>query len=132
MLRRGAYRAGDPSFRRCLGTAVTTEIVIGLGAALGREAAPKLMGGARGSVLSRRFGLSAAQQRLLIARGGGVGLACALELAHGGFAILPAMIAATVAATMVVRHLDGYSIYSARLPARPAPDAPVENPGLAS
>ena len=36
------------SFRRCLGTATISEVVIGLGASLGREAAPKLMGGAWG------------------------------------------------------------------------------------
>ena len=34
------------SFRRSLGTSVISEIVIGMGASIGREAAPKLMGGA--------------------------------------------------------------------------------------
>jgi H+/Cl- antiporter ClcA len=51
------------------------------------------------------------------------GLALVLELTHSGFALMVPMMAATVIATLVARHLDGYSIYSARLPAevRPTP-----------
>jgi H+/Cl- antiporter ClcA len=45
------------------------------------------------------------------------GLALVLELTHGGFGLMVPMIAATVLATAVARYLDGYSIYSARLPA---------------
>ena len=60
------------------------------------------------------------------------GLVLVLELTHSGFALLTAMITATVTATLVVRHLDGYSIYSARLPARPTTETSTENPGLAS
>jgi chloride channel protein, CIC family len=40
---------GELSFRRSLGTSVISEVVIGMGASLGREAAPKLMGGAWGA-----------------------------------------------------------------------------------
>jgi CIC family chloride channel protein len=46
------------------------------------------------------------------------GLALVLELTHSGFALMVPMMAATVTATIVVRRIDGYSIYSARLPAR--------------
>jgi hypothetical protein len=45
------------------------------------------------------------------------GLALVLELTHSGFDMAVPMIAATVIATAVARYLDGYSIYSARLPA---------------
>ena len=45
------------------------------------------------------------------------GLVLVLELTHSGFGIMVPMIAATVLATLVVRWVDGYSIYSARLPA---------------
>jgi H+/Cl- antiporter ClcA len=52
------------------------------------------------------------------------GLILILELTHGGFAIAIPMIAATVTATAVARYIDGYSIYTARLRARPRdPDA---------
>jgi H+/Cl- antiporter ClcA len=44
-------------------------------------------------------------------------LALILELTHSGFALMVPMVAATVTATAVARHIDGYSIYSARLSA---------------
>ena len=66
---------GRLSFRRCLGTSVISEVVIGMGASIGREAAPKLLGGASGSALAGWGGLSAQQRRLLVACGGGAGLA---------------------------------------------------------
>ncbi|HVA42404.1 MAG TPA: chloride channel protein, partial [Acidimicrobiales bacterium] len=46
------------------------------------------------------------------------GVALVLELTHAGFGIMVPMMAATGLATLVARHVDGYSIYSARLPAR--------------
>ena len=45
-------------------------------------------------------------------------LALVLELTHSGFQLMVPMMAATVTATVVARHLDGYSIYSARLQAQ--------------
>jgi CIC family chloride channel protein len=69
---------------RSLGTSLISEVVVGLGASLGREAAPKLMGGVAGSLLGRRLGLSAAQVRLLVACGGGAGLACVYNVPLGG------------------------------------------------
>ena len=77
-------RAGELSVRRSAGTSVISEIVIGMGASLGREAAPKLLGGLSGDLLGRWFGLSAAQQRLLIGCGGGAGLACVYNVPLGG------------------------------------------------
>jgi H+/Cl- antiporter ClcA len=59
-------------------------VVIGLGASVGREAAPKLMGGASASVLSHWFHLSPAQKRLLVACGGGAGLAAVYNVPLGG------------------------------------------------
>lgn len=50
------------------------------------------------------------------------GLALVLELTHSGFGILIPMMAATAIATVVAFYIDGYSIYSARLPAY-APDS---------
>ena len=40
------------SFRRSLGTSLISEVVIGMGASIGRENAPKLMGGASASLLA--------------------------------------------------------------------------------
>jgi chloride channel protein, CIC family len=76
--------SGELSLRRSAGTALISEIVIGMGASLGREAAPKLMGGVSGGLLGRSLGMSSAQQRLLIACGGGAGLASVYNVPLGG------------------------------------------------
>jgi H+/Cl- antiporter ClcA len=44
------------------------------------------------------------------------GLVLVAELTHSGFSVMIPMMAATLIATFLVRHIDGYSIYSARLP----------------
>lgn len=75
---------GELSMRRSFLTSVVSEIVIGLGASVGREAAPKLMGGASGSLLSHWFKLTPHQKRLLVACGGGAGLACVYNVPLGG------------------------------------------------
>ena len=72
------------SFRRSLGTSVISEVVIGMGASIGRENAPKLLGGASASVLAGWARLSAAQRRLLMACGGGAGLAAVYNVPLGG------------------------------------------------
>jgi H+/Cl- antiporter ClcA len=75
---------GELGLRRSLATSVISEVVIGMGASVGREAAPKLMGGASASVLSHWFHLSPAQKRLLVACGGGAGLAAVYNVPLGG------------------------------------------------
>lgn len=70
--------------RRSLATSLISEVVIGMGASLGREAAPKLMGGVSGSLLSTWAHLSPAQRRLLVACGGGAGLAAVYNVPLGG------------------------------------------------
>ena len=72
------------SFRRSLGTSLISEVVIGMGASMGREAAPKLLGGASASVLAGWAGLSPAQRRLLMACGAGAGLAAVYNVPLGG------------------------------------------------
>jgi chloride channel protein, CIC family len=105
---------GELSVRRSFLTSIVSEVVIGLGASIGREAAPKLMGGASGSVVSHWLKLSSAQKRLLVACGGGAGLACVYnvplggaiftaEVLYGSFAlpvVLPAL-ATSLIATMI-------------------------------
>ncbi len=76
--------SGVLSLRRSLGTGVISEVVIGMGASLGREAAPKLLGGAAGSAVAGWAGLTTAQRRLLVACGGGAGLAAVYNVPLGG------------------------------------------------
>jgi CIC family chloride channel protein len=75
---------GKLSFPRSLGTSVISEVVIGMGASIGRENAPKLMGGVTGSVLAGWFGLTTAQRRLLVACGGGAGFAAVYNVPLAG------------------------------------------------
>jgi len=72
------------SFRRSLGTSVISEVVIGMGASIGRENAPKLMGGAAAGALAGWARLSPGQRRLLLACGGGAGLAAVYSVPLGG------------------------------------------------
>src|ERR1700689_1772440 len=110
---------GELSLRRSLLTSIVSEVVIGLGASIGREAAPKLMGGASGSVVSHWCKLSPAQKRLLVACGGGAGLACVYnvplggaiftaEVLYGSFAlpvVLPAPATSLIATMVAGPHL---------------------------
>lgn len=76
---------GTPlSTRRSLASSLISELVIGMGASIGREAAPKLMGGVSGNVLARAARLGPGQRRLLIACGAGAGLACVYNVPLGG------------------------------------------------
>ncbi|NNN02532.1 MAG: chloride channel protein [Acidimicrobiaceae bacterium] len=76
--------SGKVHVRRSLATSVVSEVTIGLGASAGREAAPKLMGGAVASFLSTRFALSDGQRVLLVACAGGAGLAAVYNVPLGG------------------------------------------------
>jgi CIC family chloride channel protein len=59
-------------------------------------------------------------------------LALILEFTHAGFSIMVPMMAATAVATLTARHLDGYTIYSARLSAEPPPPASDRAGGVAA
>jgi H+/Cl- antiporter ClcA len=116
---------GELSVRRSLLTSLLSEVVVGLGASIGREAAPKLMGGASGSVLARWFDLTPAQKRLLVACGGGAGLACVynvplggalftVEVLYGSFAlpvVLPALATSLVATMVAWIYLPNHATY---------------------
>jgi len=110
------FMAGRVPALRTLGSAVLSVIVVGMGASLGREGAPKQAGAVLANVLSDRARFSDEQRRLLVACGAGAGLAAAYGVPVGGalFAIevmrgvlalrmvLPALVAAVVA-TLVAR-----------------------------
>ncbi len=116
---------GRLSAPRSVGTSVLSEVVIGLGASLGREAAPKLLGAVSGSLLAGWTGLSAAQRRLLVACGGGAGLAAVYNVPLGGalFAaevllgsmnlpvVLPALACSGVATAVAWLYLPGHATY---------------------
>jgi len=104
--------AGRLPVLRTLGSAVLSILVVGMGASLGREGAPKQVGAVLANVLSDRTRLSDEQRRLLVACGAGAGMAAAygvplggalfaLEVLRGVLAlrlILPALLASAIAA----------------------------------
>jgi chloride channel protein, CIC family len=99
-----ALWSGDSrlSFRRCLGTGLISELVIGMGASIGREQAPRVMGAASGTLLSERLGLSDGQRRLLVACGAGAGLAAVYNVPLGGAFITMEVILGTMALPAVL------------------------------
>lgn len=104
--------AGRLPALRTLGSATLSVVVVGMGASLGREGAPKQAGAVIANALSDRCALSDEQRRLLVACGAGAGMAAAYGVPLGGalFAvevlrgvlalrlILPALLASACAA----------------------------------
>ncbi len=116
---------GELSFWRSLGTSAISEVVIGLGASIGREAAPKLMGGASGSVIAQWARLSPEQRRLLVSCGAGSGLAAVYNVPIGGAlftaevlvgsislpVILPALACSAIATQTARWYLPDHATY---------------------
>jgi CIC family chloride channel protein len=69
---------------RTLGSAILSVLIVGMGAALGREGAPKQAGAVIADVVSDRVRLSDDQRRLLVACGAGAGMAAAYGVPVGG------------------------------------------------
>jgi chloride channel protein, CIC family len=123
-----ALWAGDAtlSLRRSFATSVLSEVAVGVGASLGQEAAPKLLGGASGSVLARWAQLSPAQRRLLVACGGRAGMAAIYNVPLGGAlftaevlygsltlpVVLPALACSTIATLTAWLYLPNSPTYS--------------------
>jgi H+/Cl- antiporter ClcA len=116
---------GELGLRRSFATSVISEIVIGMGASIGREAAPKLMGGVSGSLLASWARLSPAQRRLLVACGGGAGFAAVYNVPLGGAlftaevlmgslslpTILPALACSSIATMTAWLYLPEHATY---------------------
>jgi CIC family chloride channel protein len=108
------FHAGRVPALRTLGSAVLSVIIVGMGASLGREGAPKQAGAVFANLFSDRSRLSDEQRRLLVACGAGAGMAAAygvplggalfsLEVMRGVLAlryVLPALFCSVVAATV--------------------------------
>ena len=96
---------GRLSFRRCFSSSIVSEFVIGMGASIGREAAPKLLGGAAGSWLSDFAKLTPAQRTLIVACGGGAGLAAVYNVPLGGALFTAEIMIGTLALPVVMPAL---------------------------
>ncbi len=78
------FHAGRLPTVRTLGSAVLSVLIVGMGASLGREGAPKQAGAVIANVLSDRARLSDDARRLLVACGAGAGMAAAYGVPLGG------------------------------------------------
>ena len=116
---------GELSLRRSFLTSVTSIVVVGLGASIGREAAPKLMGGVSGTLIAKWLHLTSPQRRLLVACGAGAGFAAVYNVPIGGAlftaevlcgslalpTVLPAMAAAMLATLTSWLTLPNHALY---------------------
>ena len=64
--------------------AILSIVIVGLGASLGRESAPKQIGSLIGGLLARTRRLTASKRRLLAACGAGAGIAAVYNMPFGG------------------------------------------------
>ena len=78
------FSAGRLPALRTLGSAVLSVLIVGMGASLGREGAPKQAGAVIANALSDKGRLSDEQRRLLVACGAGAGMAAAYGVPLGG------------------------------------------------
>ncbi|HLI45284.1 MAG TPA: chloride channel protein [Acidimicrobiales bacterium] len=104
---------GKLSARRSLITGLISEVAIGMGASIGREAAPKLMGGVSGSLVSGWFRLNTAQRRLLVACGAGAGLAAVYNVPVGGALFTAEVLVGSIALPVVLPALATSAIATA-------------------
>jgi len=101
------------SLRRSLLSSVFSITVVGAGASLGREAAPKLAGAAAASVLARWRGLTVEQRRLVVACGAGAGMAAVYNVPLSGALIAAELLYGSVSLTVVLPALMCSSIATA-------------------
>jgi len=93
------------SFRRSFGSSVLSEVAVGAGASLGREAAPKLLGAAAASLFARWADLSVGQRRLLVACGAGAGMGAVYNVPLGGALITAELLYGSLALPAILPAL---------------------------
>jgi CIC family chloride channel protein len=125
----------DLSLPRTLLSGALSELVIGLGASLGREAAPQHAGAAFGAWIGRRFALPREQRMLLIACGAGAGVGAvynvplagalfAAELYLGSITlttVAPALLTASIATVIAWIALPATAVYHVPVLSYPSP-----------
>src|SRR5579863_6299684 len=119
------FHAGRMPAWRTLGSAVLSVVIVGMGASLGREGAPKQAGAVIANFFSDRVRLSDEQRRLLVACAAGAGMSAAygvplggalfaLEVMRGVLAlryILPALVCSVVATAVAWTMLPDAPTY---------------------
>ena len=116
-------RAGKMRLLAGLARALDSIVIVGLGASLGREAAPQQVGAAVASRLSDWAGLPVWQRRLLVASGAGAGMAAVYNVPLGGALFALEVLLGTLSLPLVLPALATSLIATAvawvALPNRP-------------
>jgi H+/Cl- antiporter ClcA len=121
------FSDGRLPFVRTLSRGVLSIFLVGMGASLGREAAPKQTGAAIGSLLGHWLRLSPTECRLLVASGTGAGMGAVYNVPFGGalfgievllgtlkLPLLPPVLLCSLVATCVSRFwLPDERVYTA-------------------
>jgi len=92
-------------FWRSIGRGALSIVIVAMGASLGREAAPQLAGAASASGLSEFAKLPAHHRRLLVACGGGAGMAAVYNVPLGGALFALEVLLGTVTLSLVLPAL---------------------------
>ena len=122
------FRAGHMPVLRTVANALISIVIVGMGASLGREAAPKQVGAVLAGVLARWAGLPPARRRLLVACGAGAGMAAVYNVPFGGALFALEVLLGTLSLGLVAPALATSLIATATawllLPNRPTYDIP--------
>ena len=122
----------SPAVARTAGESVLQIGAVGVGASLGREGAPRLLGAALAGWLAGPMRLEGRQQRTIVACGAGAGLACVYNVPLGGAVftlevllasaalvdVVPALLSAAVAAAIgwpLLGHAPTYAVAASTL-----------------
>lgn len=118
------FSAGRLPPLRTLGSAVLSVLVVGMGASIGREGAPKQAGAVIANALSDRGRFSDERRRLLVACAAGAGLASAYGVPLGGALFALEVMRGVLALRMVLPALLT-SLIAALVSWTALPDAPT-------
>ncbi len=99
------FSAGRLPKLRTLGTATLSEVIVGMGASLGREGGPKQAAAVAANVFSDLGSLSDEQRRLLVACGAGAGMAAAYGVPLGGAIFALEVLRGTLALRLILPAL---------------------------
>jgi H+/Cl- antiporter ClcA len=118
------FAAGRMPPLRTLGSAVLSVLVVGMGASIGREGAPKQVGAVIANAISDRGRFSDERRRLLVACGAGAGLAAAYGVPVGGALFAIEVMRGVLALRMVLPALLT-SVVATLVSWAALPDAPT-------
>ena len=118
------FTAGRLPALRTLGSAVLSIVIVGMGAPLGREGAPKQFGAVFGNLFSDLQRLSDEERRLMVAIGAGAGMAAVYSVPLGGALFALEVLRGALALRLVMPALTA-SLIAVKAASFIVPDAPL-------